>query len=142
MLCICPAPQFHVCSIRYSTFCVLCSCLLYFWYFLELCRTFMFKILLCFILDCFQFISKGFSLFQPEKTAMSAVNITNVSILDNPAAFLNPFQFEISYECLVPLKDGKFTHIYRLKCTSIWLLISAVLFLLIICHSSQNRKLV
>lgn len=38
---------------------------------------------------------------------MSAVNITNVTVLDNPAAFLNPFQFEISYECLIPLKDGK-----------------------------------
>ncbi|KAI0522797.1 hypothetical protein KFK09_005182 [Dendrobium nobile] len=36
---------------------------------------------------------------------MSAVNITNVAVLDNPAAFLNPFQFEISYECLVPLTD-------------------------------------
>ncbi|KAJ8426797.1 hypothetical protein Cgig2_007852 [Carnegiea gigantea] len=36
---------------------------------------------------------------------MSAVNITNVTILDNPAPFLSPFQFEISYECLVPLKD-------------------------------------
>ncbi|XP_077242393.1 histone chaperone ASF1B-like [Tasmannia lanceolata] len=36
---------------------------------------------------------------------MSAVNITNVTVLDNPAAFLNPFQFEISYECLIPLKD-------------------------------------
>ena len=37
---------------------------------------------------------------------MSAVNITNVAVLDNPTAFLNPFQFEISYECLVPLNDG------------------------------------
>jgi hypothetical protein len=37
---------------------------------------------------------------------MSAVNITNVAVLDNPTAFLNPFQFEISYECLVPLDDG------------------------------------
>lgn len=36
---------------------------------------------------------------------MSAVNITNVAVLDNPTAFLNPFQFEISYECLTPLKD-------------------------------------
>nr|DAD28704.1 TPA_asm: hypothetical protein HUJ06_030172 [Nelumbo nucifera] len=36
---------------------------------------------------------------------MSAVNITNVTVLNNPAAFLNPFQFEISYECLSPLKD-------------------------------------
>ncbi|XP_021718298.1 probable histone chaperone ASF1A [Chenopodium quinoa] len=36
---------------------------------------------------------------------MSAVNITNVAILDNPAPFLCPFRFEISYECLVSLKD-------------------------------------
>ncbi|XP_047309137.1 probable histone chaperone ASF1A [Impatiens glandulifera] len=36
---------------------------------------------------------------------MSAVNITNVTVLDNPAPFLHPFQFEISYECLVSLKD-------------------------------------
>ncbi|XP_042501233.1 probable histone chaperone ASF1A [Macadamia integrifolia] len=36
---------------------------------------------------------------------MSAVNITNVAVLDNPSAFINPFQFEISYECLIPLKD-------------------------------------
>ncbi|KAL5553345.1 hypothetical protein UlMin_040746 [Ulmus minor] len=36
---------------------------------------------------------------------MSAVNITNVAVLDNPTQFINPFQFEISYECLTPLKD-------------------------------------
>jgi len=36
---------------------------------------------------------------------MSAVNVTNVTVLDNPSMFLNPFQFEISYECLVPLND-------------------------------------
>ncbi|XP_019160400.1 PREDICTED: probable histone chaperone ASF1A isoform X1 [Ipomoea nil] len=36
---------------------------------------------------------------------MSVVNLTNVSVLDNPGPFLNPFQFEISYECLTSLKD-------------------------------------
>ncbi|XP_016560813.1 histone chaperone ASF1B isoform X2 [Capsicum annuum] len=36
---------------------------------------------------------------------MSAVNITNVTVLDNPASFLSSFQFEISYECLAPLQD-------------------------------------
>lgn len=36
---------------------------------------------------------------------MSAVNVTNVAVLDNPSMFLNPFQFEISYECLLPLND-------------------------------------
>ncbi|KAF8378655.1 hypothetical protein HHK36_030004 [Tetracentron sinense] len=43
---------------------------------------------------------------------MSAVNLTNVTVLDNPAAFLNPFQFEISYECLIPLKDGMILFFY------------------------------
>lgn len=42
----------------------------------------------------------------PRPLVMSAVNITNVTVLDNPAAFLKPFQFEISYECLIPLEDG------------------------------------
>lgn len=41
---------------------------------------------------------------------MSAVNLTNVAVLDNPAMFLNPFRFEISYECLAPLKDGSISH--------------------------------
>ncbi|KAM7516341.1 hypothetical protein LguiA_005924 [Lonicera macranthoides] len=36
---------------------------------------------------------------------MSAVNITNVTVLDNPSSFTTPFQFEISYECVTPLKD-------------------------------------
>ncbi|EOA25636.1 hypothetical protein CARUB_v10018985mg [Capsella rubella] len=36
---------------------------------------------------------------------MSSINITNVTVLDNPASFVNPFQFEVSYECLTSLKD-------------------------------------
>ena len=47
---------------------------------------------------------------------MSAVNITNVTVLDNPAAFLNPFQFEISYECLIPLQDGKISEPCKACC--------------------------
>eukprot|EP00300_Choanocystis_sp_HF-7_P022197 c21366_g1_i1.p1 GENE.c21366_g1_i1~~c21366_g1_i1.p1 ORF type:complete len:204 (+),score=29.53 c21366_g1_i1:53-613(+) len=34
-----------------------------------------------------------------------AVNVTDVQVLDNPANFLNPFQFEISFECLCPLAE-------------------------------------
>lgn len=37
---------------------------------------------------------------------MSAVHITAVNVLDNPAAFLNPLQFEIHYECLADLQEG------------------------------------
>ncbi|KAJ8545900.1 hypothetical protein K7X08_018483 [Anisodus acutangulus] len=36
---------------------------------------------------------------------MSAVNITNVTVLDNPSSFSAAFQFEISYECVTPLED-------------------------------------
>ncbi|KAL3636026.1 ASF1 anti-silencing function 1 [Castilleja foliolosa] len=36
---------------------------------------------------------------------MSAVNIKDVTVLDNPAPFTSPFQFEISYESLAPLED-------------------------------------
>lgn len=53
---------------------------------------------------------------------MSAVSITNVAVLDNPTAFLNPFQFEISYECFVPLEDGSFSHLLSLFITYAWFL--------------------
>ena len=36
---------------------------------------------------------------------MSAVNLTNVVVLDNPTAFTNPFQFEVTFECLQQLED-------------------------------------
>ncbi|KAK9858446.1 hypothetical protein WJX84_004208 [Apatococcus fuscideae] len=36
---------------------------------------------------------------------MTAINVTSVSVLDNPSLFTNPLQFEIQYECLFDLKD-------------------------------------
>jgi len=38
---------------------------------------------------------------------MSCVNVTNVQVLENPAKFTSPLQFEISFECLSQLKEGK-----------------------------------
>ncbi|XP_064386483.1 histone chaperone asf1-like [Halichondria panicea] len=44
---------------------------------------------------------------------MAKVQITNVTVLDNPTAFLNPFQFEITFECLENLeKDLEWKIIY------------------------------
>ena len=43
---------------------------------------------------------------------MSVVNILNIQVLDNPTKFLNPFQFEITFECISPLKEGKFMICY------------------------------
>ena len=53
---------------------------------------------------------------------MSAVNVTNVTVLDNPSMFLNPFQFEISYECLVPLNDGECSFLTSVEMSALYLL--------------------
>lgn len=39
--------------------------------------------------------------------AMSIVSITQVNVLDNPTHFANPYQFEITFECIAPLAAGK-----------------------------------
>jgi histone chaperone ASF1 len=40
------------------------------------------------------------------------------TVLDNPTCFLNPFQFEITFECLQELDDGKFAVLIRVGCFS------------------------
>lgn len=36
---------------------------------------------------------------------MSIVSLLNVSVLNNPARFLDPYEFEITFECLEPLQE-------------------------------------
>lgn len=36
---------------------------------------------------------------------MAKVHITNVVVLDNPSSLLNPFQFELTFECIEELKE-------------------------------------
>lgn len=36
---------------------------------------------------------------------MAKVNITNVVVLDNPSSFFNPFQFELTFECIEELRE-------------------------------------
>ena len=38
---------------------------------------------------------------------MAKVQVTNVAVLDNPTDFFNPFQFEITFECVEDLPDGR-----------------------------------
>ena len=38
---------------------------------------------------------------------MAKVQLANVVVLDNPTAFLNPFQFEITFDCQEDLADGE-----------------------------------
>ncbi len=37
---------------------------------------------------------------------MSVVNLTSVVCENNPAAFLDPYRFEITFECLSELREG------------------------------------
>ena len=36
---------------------------------------------------------------------MASVTLTNITVLDNPTCFLNPFQFEVTFECISILED-------------------------------------
>ncbi|XP_011311312.1 histone chaperone asf1 [Fopius arisanus] len=36
---------------------------------------------------------------------MAKVQLANVAVLDNPSPFLNPFQFEVTFECIEELKE-------------------------------------
>jgi hypothetical protein len=38
---------------------------------------------------------------------MALVNVVNVVVLNNPTEFTNPFQFEVTFECLQELQDGR-----------------------------------
>jgi histone chaperone ASF1 len=40
---------------------------------------------------------------------MAYVNLLNVTVMNNPAPFTSPFQFEITFECLKELKEGMST---------------------------------
>lgn len=39
---------------------------------------------------------------------MAKVQLSNVVVLDNPSPFLNPFQFELTFECIEDLNEGIF----------------------------------
>lgn len=39
---------------------------------------------------------------------MAKVQVLNVAVLDNPSPFGNPFQFEITFECMEDLPEGEY----------------------------------
>lgn len=41
---------------------------------------------------------------------MAKVQVLNVAVLDNPSPFGNPFQFEITFECMEDLPEGERFH--------------------------------
>jgi histone chaperone ASF1 len=40
---------------------------------------------------------------------MSVVSLLGVEVLNNPAKFVDSYEFEITFECLEPLQKGKFS---------------------------------
>lgn len=44
---------------------------------------------------------------QPIVQTMAKVQVNNVVVLDNPSPFYNPFQFEITFECIEDLSEGE-----------------------------------
>jgi len=38
---------------------------------------------------------------------MAKVHVSNVVVLNNPCTFYSSFQFEITFECIEELKEGK-----------------------------------
>jgi len=40
------------------------------------------------------------------KSVMAKVQVTDVTVLDNPSPFVNPFQFEITFDCTENLQEG------------------------------------
>ena len=44
---------------------------------------------------------------------MSKINLANVVVKDNPAPFGHPFQFEITFECIEHLGDGKYVNDFQ-----------------------------
>jgi histone chaperone ASF1 len=46
---------------------------------------------------------------------MSVVSLLGVKVLDNPAAFTDPYKFEITFECLEQLRHGKNCEASRLE---------------------------
>lgn len=38
---------------------------------------------------------------------MASITVQRVQVLDNPSTFLSDFRFEITFECIAPINDGK-----------------------------------
>lgn len=48
---------------------------------------------------------------------MAKVHIVNVTVLDNPSPFFSPFRFEITFECIEELLEGKsYKHVFYIHC--------------------------
>jgi histone chaperone ASF1 len=42
---------------------------------------------------------------------MSIVTIRDVTFLNNPAKFQDPYYFKVTFECIAPLKEGELPYV-------------------------------
>lgn len=66
---------------------------------------------------------------------MAKVQVLNVAVLDNPSPFGNPFQFEITFECMEDLPEGEYCLQLMLTC---FLAILSTGFLSAFCSNSTH----
>ena len=48
---------------------------------------------------------------------MSIVSLTGIEVLNNPAKFTDPYEFQITFECLEPLKRR-----FRMEINLCWII--------------------
>lgn len=66
---------------------------------------------------------------------MAKVQLSNVVVLDNPSPFLNPFQFELTFECIEDLNEGIILKI-------MWIIIYFKLFIQILFFLDLEWKMI
>nr|CAG4642007.1 EOG090X0CKF [Eurycercus lamellatus] len=57
------------------------------------------------LLECLGLVKSVSGLSTRNKREMAKVHVQNVVVLDNPSNFSNPFQFEITFECVEDLQE-------------------------------------
>ena len=57
--------------------------------------------------SCFKKSKLCYQEFKVQREMSSCVNVLDVTVLNNPSKYTSPFQFEITFNCLTPLKNGK-----------------------------------
>ena len=62
-------------------------------------------------MSCFE-VDLRFGSEERRRKTMAKVQVTNVTVLDNPTAFVNPFQFDITFVCSEDLCSGRNSSIY------------------------------
>lgn len=61
-----------------------------------------------FVLHCFGGKQCQFPCYYSNVRAMAKVQVLNIAVLDNPSPFGNPFQFEVTFECMEDLPEGEY----------------------------------